>query len=140
MTTNIVVGSRLPAHATAMGKVLLAYLAPAQLDAYFSLGPLRPVTERTIIDPSALRATLQEVRQQGWSTNDEESEKGIRTVAVPVFDRAGRVVAAMNLAGHAWRVSMRDLKRDHLPVLLEASQGLSRALGASVPERAASAS
>ena len=73
---------------------------------------------------------LDGVRRRGWATNDEESEKGVRTVSVPLRDRSGEVVAAINLSGHASRVSMRELKRDHLPVLLDAAREISRALGA----------
>jgi IclR family pca regulon transcriptional regulator len=130
MTTNLVVGSRLPAHATSMGKVLLAFEPPARLAAYFASTRLRQLTDRTIADEATLRAVLDGVRRRGWATNDEESEKGVRTVSVPLRDRSGNVVAAINLSGHASRVSMRELKRDHLPVLLDAARDISRALGA----------
>lgn len=131
MTTNLVVGSRLPAHATSMGKVLLAFLPAARLADYLAAVTLRPLTERTIGDERTLRRVLDEVRRCGWATNDQESEKGVRTVSVPLRDRTGAVVAAINVSGHASRVSMRELKRDHLPVLLEAARDISRALGAS---------
>lgn len=135
MSANLVVGSRLPAHATAMGKVLLAYLGPEQLDAYFATTALSPLTEHTVRDEQVLRGVLMDVRRRGWAANDQESEKGVRTVAVPIFDRSGAVVAAMNLSGHASRVSMRELRRDHLPILLEAAREISRALGADLAER-----
>ena len=130
MTTNLVVGSRLPAHATSMGKVLLAFQPPDKLTGYFKSTSLRQLTDRTIADEATLRSVLDGVRRRGWATNDEESEKGVRTVSVPLRDRSGDVVAAINLSGHASRVSMRELKRDHLPVLLAAAQDISRALGA----------
>jgi IclR family pca regulon transcriptional regulator len=131
MTTNLMVGSRLPAHATSMGKVLLAYLPPDQLDAYFKTVEFQKLTERTIGDQDTLRRTLTAVRRRGWAANDEESEKGVRTMAVPLFDRSGQVVAAVNLAGHSSRVTMRELRTSHLPVLQEAAREISRALGAS---------
>jgi IclR family transcriptional regulator, pca regulon regulatory protein len=131
MTTNLVVGSRLPAHATSMGKVLLAFLPAPRLADYLAEVTLRPLTERTIGDKRTLLRVLDEVRRCGWATNDEESEKGVRTVSVPLRDRTGAVVAAINVSGHASRVSMRALKRDHLPVLLDAAADISRALGAS---------
>lgn len=131
MTNNLVVGSRLPAHATAMGKVLLAHLSPTQLDDYFAIAQLRPLTDRTIHHEPGLRAALVDVRRRGWAMNDEESEQGLRTVAVPILDRHGRVVAAMNVSAHASRVSTRELRRDHLPLLLAAAAEISRALGAS---------
>jgi IclR family pca regulon transcriptional regulator len=129
MTTNLVVGSRLPAHATSMGKVLLAFLPPTQLEAYLSTTQLWTLTQRTISDEKALHATLERVRRQGWAANDQESEIGVRTIAVPIRNRSGDVVAAINVAGHASRVSMRDLKNDHLPVLLKAAAEISHALG-----------
>ena len=130
MTTNLVIGSRLPAHATAMGKVLLAYLPPSNLDAYFATTQFRELTKRTICDERTLRATLAGVRRNGWAANDEESEKGVRTVAAPLFSRFGQVVAAINLAGHSSRVSMRELRRSHLPILMNAANEISRTLGA----------
>jgi IclR family pca regulon transcriptional regulator len=134
MTTNLTVGSRLPAHATSMGKVLLAFLPPERLDEYFASTRLRPLTARTIVDEPALRQVLDAVWRQGWATNDEESEKGVRTVSVRLRDRSSKVVAAINLSGHASRVSMKELKRDHLPVLLQAARDISRALGATESE------
>ncbi len=129
MTTNLVVGSRLPAHATSMGKVLLAFMPPVQLEEYFAAVHLSALTDRTIRDQKALRATLEKVRRSGWAANDQESEIGVRTVAVPIMDRSGHAIAAINLAGHASRVSMRELRNSHLPVLLEAASQISRALG-----------
>jgi IclR family pca regulon transcriptional regulator len=130
MTTNLLVGSRLPAHATSLGHVLLAYLPPARLEAYFATASLQPLTEKTITDTDDLRRALDRVRRRGWAENDEASEKGVRTVAVPLMDRTGDVIAAMNLSGHASRVTMRDLRQHHLPVLLNAAREISRALGA----------
>jgi IclR family pca regulon transcriptional regulator len=132
MTTRLQVGSRLPAHATAMGRVLLAYLPAEQLASYFASAELKPLTDRTIRDKSILRASLKEIQARGWAANDEESEKGIRTVAVPITDRSGSVVAALNSAAHSSRVSMRELLRTHLPVLLNAAKDISRELGARV--------
>lgn len=133
MTTNLALGSRLPAHATAMGHVLLAYLPPPLLESYLASAPLGALTDRTITDRAVLRRNLQTVRRQGWAENDGESEKGVRTVAVPIFDRGGEVVAAINLAGHASRVTMRELRRDHLPVLQQAATDISNSLGVSLP-------
>lgn len=132
MSINLVVGSRLPAHATSMGKVLLANLSPAALDAYFADAMLQRLTKRTICDESRLRQVLGEVRQRGWAFADQESEDGVRTVAAPLFDRGQKVQAAMNVSGHASRVSMTELKRSYLPVLLDAARQISQTLGAKV--------
>ena len=129
MSMNIRVGSRLPAYAGSMGKVLLAYLPPEQLDAYFARVSFKRFTPKTICDETSLRATMAEVRAKGYAFADEEVEAGVRTVAAPLFNRTGQVVAAINISSHAWRVSMKELKKSYLPVLLDASGQISRALG-----------
>jgi IclR family pca regulon transcriptional regulator len=128
--SNISVGSRLPAHCTSMGKVFLAYMTPGELDAFFAAGPLRPLTERSLCSESRLRGLIAEVRGRGWAMNDGESEDGIRGVAAPIVDRAGNVRAAINVAGLASRVSLKELRGKHLAVLLRAADDISRAIGA----------
>jgi IclR family pca regulon transcriptional regulator len=132
MSINLAVGSRLPAHATSMGKILLAHLSPEGLDAYFQTAPLQRLTKRTICDEVTLRAALKEVRVRGWAINDQDCEDGIRTLAAPLFDRSNTVVAAINISAHAARVSMRELKRSYLPVLLDAGHQVSKTLGANI--------
>lgn len=134
ITTNLVVGSRVPVHATALGKVLLAYLTPEELDAYFSnaQAPLKRYTLRTICDQPRLRKALRDVRACGWACADEEYNVGLRTIAAPIFDRSGRVKAAINVAGAVALVSMQAMREDHLPVVLRAAREISRALGARV--------
>lgn len=132
LSANLVVGSRLPAHATAMGQILLAHLPPAELDAFFAGREPERFTKYTITDEGRLRRRLQEVRQRGWASADQEYVVGLRTIAAPVFDRTNRVVAAVNVAGAVAVVTMQGMVRSHLPVLLDATYGLSRALGANV--------
>jgi IclR family pca regulon transcriptional regulator len=140
MSINLVVGSRLPAHATSMGKVLLAHLTPVELDRYFTTAPLERLTTRTLATESALRKVLKDVRERGWAFSDQESEVGVRTVAAPLYGHGHRLHAAINVAGHASRVSMKDLKERHLPVLLDAARRISRTLGAGLDGRPVSAS
>lgn len=130
MSINLVVGSRLPAHATSMGKVLLAHLAPQELDAYFATAPLQRLTKRTICDETTLRRVLSGVKDRGWAFADQESEDGVRTVAAPLFDRSHKLRAAINVSAHAARTSMKELRQAYLPVLLDAAGQISRALGA----------
>ena len=132
MTINLVVGSRLPAHATSMGKVLLAHLPADALDRFFAETTLKRLTRRTLCTEAALRPALDEVRRRGWALSDQETEDGIRTLAVPVLDRTMKVHAAMNVSGHATRVSLSQLQRRYLPVLKRAAQETSRALGAPI--------
>jgi IclR family transcriptional regulator, pca regulon regulatory protein len=130
MSINLVVGSRLPVHATSMGKVLLASLSVSDLNAYFASATLNRLTRRTICDETTLRRAVKEVRERGWAFADQESEDGVRTVAAPIVDRSQQVVAAINVSGHAARVSMKELRRHYLPVVLDAARQISRALGA----------
>jgi len=134
MSINLVVGSRLPAHATSMGKVLLAHLSPQNLEAYLANAPFEALTKRTVTSAAELRRHLALVRQRGWAFADQESEVGIRTVAVPLYSHANQVDAALNVSGHAARVSMEELRRRYLPVLLDGAKRISRALGATVPQ------
>ena len=130
MSINLAVGSRLPAHATSMGKVLLAYLPPGELEHYLESVVREPLTDHTIVEDTALRATLARVRENGWAVADEESELGVRSVAAPLVGRDGEVRAAINVAAHAARASLDQLKGDYLSILLEAARGISKALGA----------
>lgn len=130
MSANLVLGSRLPAYATSIGKVLLAYASPARLDAYLAQTPLTALTEHTITDEQAFRKTLDDVRRKGWATAIDETESGVRAIAAPVYDHRHEVAAAINVAGHASRMSMKKLRDVCLPVLLETTTQISRALGA----------
>jgi IclR family pca regulon transcriptional regulator len=119
MAITIAVGTRLPAYATSMGRVLLAGLAPDELDARLARTELRPLTARTVVDAGELRKRLERVRAQGWAAVDQELEEGVRSAAAPVRDATGRVVAALNVSAHASRTSMQALRREILPLLLE---------------------
>ncbi|WP_328829877.1 helix-turn-helix domain-containing protein [Streptomyces sp. NBC_00252] len=110
MSVNIAVGTRLPAYATALGRVLLADAPPREHE-------LRALTPRTLTDPAALAAALDTVRTQGYALVDEELEAGLRSIAVPVRDRTGRVVAALNTATHVTGRTVTEYVRDVLPEL-----------------------
>ena len=118
MTVSINVGTRFPAHATSMGRVLLAGLPDHDLDAYLARVKLAPTTRRTITSPEQLRAAVERVRTQGWAIVDQELEDGLRAVAAPLHDRDGRVVAAMNISTHSSRMSLAQMRSDLLPALL----------------------
>jgi IclR family transcriptional regulator, pca regulon regulatory protein len=133
MTMTISVGTRFPAYATSMGRVLLAGLTPAELDAYLERVSMRPITARTITDPGALRAELDKVREQGWALVDQELEEGLRSLAAPIRDRSGRVTAAANIATHAARTSSADARRSLLPVLLRTVEQIGADLRAAGP-------
>ncbi|MDO0914166.1 IclR family transcriptional regulator C-terminal domain-containing protein [Streptomyces sp. DT2A-34] len=119
MSVNITIGTRLPAYATSLGRVLLADTGPGEGQSAAALTELHPLTPRTITDPSTLAAVLEDVRERGYALVDEELEEGLRSVAVPVRDRTGRVVAAVNVAMHAARRSVEECVREVLPELVE---------------------
>jgi IclR family pca regulon transcriptional regulator len=122
MTIALTVGTRLPPYPTSMGRVLLAWLPPAEIDAILGRTSLRKLTEQTVVDPDELKQILATVRAQGWAAVDQELEAGVRSVAVPIRDSSGKVVAAINASAHAARVPMRTLEKQFLPRLLDAAR------------------
>ena len=121
MTVSISVGTRFPAYATSMGRVLLAALTEEELEDYLSRADLQRLTSRTITGEAALRAELAKVRTRGWALVDQELEDGLRSIAAPIRDRSGEVIAAVNLSAHASRTSLESMRRDLLPRLLVAT-------------------
>ena len=101
MTVSISVGTRFPAYATSMGRVLLAALEPGERAALLAASDLRPLTRATLHAPESLDAELARVRRQGWALVDGELEVGLRSIAVPIRDRSGAVIAAVNLSVQA---------------------------------------
>ncbi|HWG64280.1 MAG TPA: IclR family transcriptional regulator C-terminal domain-containing protein [Streptosporangiaceae bacterium] len=124
MTIALTVGTRLPPYPTSMGRVLLASLPPAELDAYLGRATMNKLTAHTITGPGELRKILDEVRARGWAAVDQELETGVRSIAVPITDRSGKVVAAINASAHAARVPMRTLEKQFLPRLLDAAKSI----------------
>ncbi|MFJ3773202.1 IclR family transcriptional regulator C-terminal domain-containing protein [Streptomyces sp. NPDC090075] len=126
---NLAVGTRLPAHATSMGHVLLADLAPAGLEQYLAGTPRAALTDRTVTEAEPLRARLGLVRRRGWDAVDQELEIGRRSAAAPVVDADGRVVAALALSCGTVECSMDRLVDELLPPLLSAARRISEAIG-----------
>ncbi|MEU3733498.1 IclR family transcriptional regulator C-terminal domain-containing protein [Streptomyces sp. NPDC033538] len=118
MTASITVGTRFPAHLTSVGRVILAALPDTETESRLARADLRPHTARTLTSADALRAELRRVRRQGYALVDQELEDGLRSVAAPVRDRDGEVVAGVNIAVHAGRTSLESVRRDLLPHLL----------------------
>ncbi len=121
-------GSRLPAYCTSMGRILLAGLDDTAFEEYLAQADLQVKTSRTVHTPEGLRASIEEIRRQGWVIIDQELEIGLRSLAVPVRDAAGQVLAALNVGTHVSRVSRHELETRFLPALLEASRELSSRL------------
>ena len=131
MTISLGIGSRLPAHATSMGRVLLADLPDDELDAYLATGPFTAHTERTTVDPGELRTAVHRVREQGWSLVDQELEMGLRSISAPIRGADGRTVAAVNIAAAAPRVGLDDLRERFLPPMLATAEQISLAFSRS---------
>ncbi len=123
------IGSRLPACCTSLGRVLLAGLPDDELVRRLHAGPLVQHTRHTITDVDALLAKVQQARRQGWAQVNQELEEGLVSIAAPITNRAGRVVAALNVSGQANRTSARQMQERMLPPLLAAAQSISGMLG-----------
>jgi IclR family transcriptional regulator, pca regulon regulatory protein len=128
MSIDLGVGSRLPAFCTSMGRVLLASLTPEDLETYLGQTELKRYTDRTISSPEKLRQVLRLVSRNGYAIVDQELELGLRSLAVPIQNPNGRIVAALNVGTHAQRVSIQELQSKFLPRLRSAAQELSMLL------------
>ena len=122
MSVDLSIGSRLPAFCTSMGRVLLANLPADELEKYFLRVQFRSHTERTVTSVSKLKQLLRTVRRTGYAIVDQELEEGLRSIAVPIKNPAGKVVAALNAGTQAQRVSTVELQSKFLPNLLAASE------------------
>lgn len=130
MTVAISIGTRFPAHVTSMGRVLLAELPGDELPARLDAVSLSPLTSRTVTDRRVLERELARVRRQGWALVDQELEDGLRSIAAPVRDVAGRTLAAVNVSTHASRTTLEALRGQLLPHLLTAVGAIERDLAA----------
>jgi IclR family transcriptional regulator, pca regulon regulatory protein len=124
MSVQIEVGTRLPAYATSMGRVLLSALAPERLENYLREVKMEQLTPMTVTNHQGLRLALAQVREQGWCLLDQELEVGVRSVAVPLHDPAGQVFAAMNISTNATRVPAERLLGEYLPLLRKAAEAI----------------
>ncbi len=122
MTVAISVGTRFPAYATSMGRVLLAGLTDSELDQYLAEAELTAFTGRTVTAPQRLREIVREAGRQGYAIVDQELEEGLRAIAAPIHGSSGAVTAAINLSAHASRVSMAAMRADLLPALLQTAR------------------
>jgi IclR family pca regulon transcriptional regulator len=122
MTVAISVGTRFPAYATSMGRVLLAAMSPGELDRYLAEAELESFTARTVTDRARLREIVAETGRQGYAIVDQELEEGLRAIAAPIRTAGDTVTAAINVSAHASRVTMAAMRSDLLPALLETAR------------------
>ena len=122
MTVAINVGTRFPAYATSMGRVLLAGLDAPALEEHLATLDLAQFTDHTVTSLDDLRARIDEARAHGYALVDQELEHGLRSIAAPVRNRHGKVVAAVNVSSHVSRVTRDKARRELLPPLLRCVQ------------------
>lgn len=128
MSVRLGIGARLPALHTSMGRVLLAHAPQPIRERALAAYDGAPLTEHTLTDRTVLEARLTDAQAEGYCLVDQELELGLRALAVPVRDRSGRVVAAMNVSGHAARVTAERMRSEYLPVLRAAAEILQASL------------
>ncbi|MBG9389508.1 IclR family transcriptional regulator [Caenimonas aquaedulcis] len=129
MSIGLGVGSRLPAYCTSMGRMLLAGLSDEEAVRRLRASKRSQLTRHTLTDVDALLAKVQQARKQGWCQVNQELEEGLVSIAAPVTNRSGRMVAALNISGQANRSSPKLMQETMLPALLEAAQTISHLLG-----------
>ena len=128
MSTNLAVGSRLPFYCTSIGKVILAFLDEAEVDAMLERIEFRQLTPYTISTRHQFKRALSQIRRQGYAVNNQELELGLRSAAAPIWSRDGRVVAGISIAMPPQRSPMSRLRRQFVPVLLKIAQEITDAL------------
>jgi len=125
MSVALAVGTRLPAFYTALGRIQLGFLDDAELWRRLRSLRIEALTPSTITDVQALFDRVREDRAQGFAIIDEELERGLRAIAVPIVDRSGQVVAALNLSTHSTRTTRNEMRDRFLPSLRTAAAQIS---------------
>ncbi|MEO1201169.1 MAG: IclR family transcriptional regulator C-terminal domain-containing protein [Pseudomonadota bacterium] len=128
VSISVSVGSRAPAHSVSSGRVLIASLPEDEQDKYFENAKLTKLTPNTVTSKVKLRSLIEEARVKDWSIVDQELEIGLRSISVPVRDRSGKVVAALNVACPSSRISPEDMRSTILLELQAASQAITAGL------------
>ena len=132
MSAAVTVGSRLPAFHTSLGRAQLGFVEDDEIWRRIMSLRIQPYTTQTITEPQALFDRIKADREQGFSIVDEELERGLRSIAVPIVDRRGAAVAGLNLSTNSTRIT-RNHMRDHF--LPQAQRGRRSRSRASSPER-----
>lgn len=119
------IGTRFPALQTSLGKVLLSALRPEEVERVLAEPSRAGITPRWQPDAAEREAELREVRARGWALTDEQLARGIRSVAAPLRDGSGRIIAALNINTHAAETPVEELLGHHLPLLLRTAGEIS---------------
>jgi len=128
MSTTIAVGSRLPAFHTSLGRIQLGFLGATELRERLADMTITPYTPSTITDPDAVVARIVADHQQGYSIIDEELERGLRSIAVPIVSRSGHNVGAINLSALSNRTTQKEMRERFLPELRTVAEEISATL------------
>ncbi len=118
------VGTRLPAFCTSMGRVILSGLSDTDLDAFLARARITAKTDRTVTDPAELARLIAKARADGYAIVDQELEIGLRSIAVPIRDRTGAIVAAINVSTQSARMPLSEMVREFLPLLKTAANSI----------------
>jgi IclR family pca regulon transcriptional regulator len=127
---NVQRGSRAPAYCTSMGKAQLIDLSQNELVALLGKGPYPQMTPNTILYLEDLVSELGKIRQQGYAVNDEELAFGLRSVAAPIRDARGKILAAINISVPGARISRQGLEERLAPMVVATARSISSSLGA----------
>lgn len=128
MSIGLMPGSRLPAHCTSMGRVLLATLPDPQAQAIVERSDLTPRSRHSLTAPDEIMGRIRQARIDGYAVIDQEIEMGLRSIAVPLYNASGKAVAALNTGVAAIQSSAIELVALYLPALLMVQDGLRRML------------
>jgi IclR family pca regulon transcriptional regulator len=130
MNVGITIGSRVPAHCVSTGRVLMAALPDGELHALLEAANFPKFTPNTVTSKVKLRSLIEETRLNGWSIVDQELELGLRSLSVPIRNRSGATIAALNVCCPSLRITPEDMRSRVLLALLDASSRITRALQA----------
>jgi IclR family transcriptional regulator, pca regulon regulatory protein len=128
VSTGVRIGAHLPVYCSATGRVFLAQMTDVEVLRLIGRAPLVQRSPRTITDPHEVVNKVKEVRRDGFAISDEELELGMRSLAVPVFDAEGRLLAALSASASSGRIRVSDLRRRFVPVLQRTSEAITRAI------------
>lgn len=130
MRHTLTTGTRLPAFATSMGRVLLAGLPEHEVEGFLAHAPFPRYTAHTVTEAGQLREILRQVRKQGWALVNQEFEEGVRSFSAPVLDSEQRTVASLSMSVPASNVGLDEVHEQILPVVIESAREISKQLGA----------
>ncbi len=131
LTVRVVsrVGSRLPSHCTAAGKIHLAFMSDEEIDALLPTRELKGYTPSSITDKEKLKKELKQIADSGVAIDNEELDPGVRCVAAPIRDYTRRIVGALSISGPSMRFSDERIEKELMPLIKQSAEELSTRLG-----------